>query len=165
MVMQVPAERAMPAQHFALPVAPQHGPGRHVDGRNVHGDGAHQHRRRGLVAAGQEHRPVHRIGPEQLFHFHGQEVAVEHGGGLHQLLAQRHGRQLGGEAAGLQDAPFDVLDPLGEVGVAGIEVVPGVDDADHRAAGELLAPEPHLLGPGAMAEGTQVVGSEPAVAA
>ena len=42
---------------------------------------------RGLVAAAHQHRAVDRVLAQQLLGLHGQEVAVEHGGGLDEGLA------------------------------------------------------------------------------
>ena len=166
MVMQVPNERAMPlfdlgpggfgdragpllvpvlphvrarAQHLPAPVAAQHRPGRAVDRRQPHGDGAHDQARRGLVAAAQQHGAVDGMRAQQLFRLHGEEIAVEHGGGLDERLGQRDRRQLQREAAGLQHAALDVLGARAQVRVAGIDVAPRIDDADDRLALPILA--------------------------
>src|SRR5579875_1006860 len=51
------------------------------------------------------------------------------------------------------------------MGMAGIDVAPGVDDGDDRLVGEILARIPHLQHAGAMAEGAQVLDAKPAMAA
>src|SRR5829696_8214242 len=51
------------------------------------------------------------------------------------------------------------------MGVAGIYVAPGVDDADDRLAPVLFIGVAHLLGPRTVAEGAQVAHPVPAVAA
>jgi hypothetical protein len=108
---------------------------------------------------------VERMRSQQLLGLHGKEVAIEHGGRLDEGLGDRVRRQLEREAAGLEHAALDVLDPLLEVGVAGVDVGPGVEDADHRAAGPVLGGIAHLHQARAVAEGAQVVGREPAGAA
>ena len=192
MVMQVPNERAMPfsisaqsasrdvagallvpvlphvragAQRLAAPVAAQHRPGRAVDRRQAHGDGAHDQARRGLVAAAEQHRAVDGVRAQQLLRLHRQEVAVEHGGGLDERLGQRQRRQLDGEAAGLQHAALHVLGARAQVRVAGVDVAPGVDDADHRLAAPVLGVVADLAQARAVAERAQVLHPEPAVRA
>src|SRR4051794_32493462 len=49
--------------------------------------------------------------------------------------------------------------------VAVVQVRPGVEDRDDRFAGVVLSAVAHLLQARAMAERTQIVGSDPAVAA
>jgi hypothetical protein len=100
-----------------------------------------------------------------LLAFHGEEIAVEHGRGFDEGLGERHRRQLDGKAAGLPDAALDVFRPLAQMAVAGVDVAPGVEDADHRLAGPVGAVIAELPQSRAMAEGAQIVGTEPAVAA
>src|SRR5262249_31557177 len=69
------------------------------------------------------------------------------------------------EAARLQHAALDVLGARAQVAVAGVDVAPGVDDADHRLAGPVGRVEAHLAPPRAVAERAQVVDAEPAIAA
>ena len=64
--------------------APQHGPARHHDGRNVRARRAHQLRGRCLVATGEQHDGVERVSADALLHVDRHQVAIEHGGGLHQ---------------------------------------------------------------------------------
>src|SRR5262249_34559111 len=49
--------------------------------------------------------------------------------------------------------------------MAGVDVAPGVDDADHRLAGPVGLVEAHLAQARAVAERAQVVDAEPAMAA
>ena len=191
-VMQVPNERAMPfsisdqssslmrparfsSQYFQtsepepscwpLPVAAQHRARPAEDGRQPHGDGAHQQAGRGLVAAAEQDRAVDRMGAQQLLGLHGEEVAIQHGGRLDERLGQRDGRQLQRKAAGLQHAALHVLGAGAQMGVAGVDVAPGVDDADHRLAAPVLRVVADLAQPRAMAERAQVLHPEPAMAA
>ena len=190
--MQVPNERAMPpsisfhsvvadmagaflvpvfpdvgagAERVAAPVAAQHRAGRHVDRRQPHRDRAHDQAGRGLVAAAHQHRAVDRMAAQQLLAFHGEEIAVEHGRRFDERLGERHRRQLDGKAAGLPDAALDVLGALAQMAVAGVDLAPGVEDADHRLAGPVGAVVAELPEPRAMAERAQIVAAEPAVAA
>ncbi len=66
------------AQHLAAPVAAQHWPGGQVDERQAHRQRAHREAGRGLVAAAHQHRTIDRVRAQQLFGFHGEEVAIEH---------------------------------------------------------------------------------------
>ena len=153
------------AERAAVPVAAQHRAGRHVDRRQAHRDRAHDQAGRGLVAAAHQHRAVDRMAAQQLLAFHREQVAIEHGRRLHERLGKRHRRQLDRKAAGLPDAAFHVLGALAQMAVARIDLAPGVDDADHRLAGPILAVIAELLQARAMAEGAQRFGAEPAVAA
>ena len=148
-----------------MPVAAQHRARRHVDRRQSHADRAHDQAGRGLVAAAHQHGAVDRMAAQQFLAFHGEEVAVEHGRRLHERLGKRHRRQLDRKAAGLPDAALHVLGALAQMAVARIDLAPGVDDADHRLAGPILAVIAELLQARAMAEGAQRLGAEPAVAA
>ena len=93
-----------------------------------------------------------------------QEVAVEHGGGLDEVLGERHRRQLDREAARLPDAALDVLHAGREVRVARVDVAPGIDDADDGLAHEVVAVVAHLQHARAMAERAQIGRPEPALA-
>ena len=55
--------------------------------------------------------------------------------------------------------------PLAEVGVAGVELAPGVKDGDDRLALVILRPEPHLLQPRPVPERLQIVRPQPPLAA
>ena len=141
-VMQMPAERAMPpctpshsssvmlparrsSQYFqasepepsTLPgiVAAQHRAGGQEDHRHAGGERAHDQPRRGLVAAAHQHHAVERVRADHLLGLHRQHVAVEHRGRLGEAFVHRQRRQLDREAARLQHAALDVLHALGEV--------------------------------------------------
>ena len=68
-------------------------------------------------------------------------------------------------AAGLQDAALHGLGALPKMRVAGRNIAPGVNDADHRLAHEIAAPQSHLLQTLTVGEAAHVVGREPALAA
>jgi hypothetical protein len=102
---------------------------------------------------------------DQLLGLHRQQIAVEHAGRLDIGFRQRQGGKLDGKPARLQHAAPHVLGAFAKMHVAGVDLAPRVDDADDRLAAIVGLVEPHLLGPGAMAEGAQVGGAEPAAAA
>ena len=104
-----------------------------------------------------KHRAVGRIGAQRLLGLHRQEVAIHHRRRLLKRLGQRHRRQFNRKAARLPYAALHLLDPLLEMGVAGIDVAPGVDDRDHRLPGIIGAIIAHLRGARTMAEGAQIV--------
>ncbi len=148
-----------------VPVAAQHRAGRHVDCRNPHADGAHDQAGRGLVAAAEQHRAVNRMATQQLLRLHRQEVAIEHGRRLHERLGKRHRRQLDRKAAGLQDTAFHVLGALAQMRVTGVDLAPGIEDADDRLAAPVVGIVAELLEARAVAERAHVVNAEPAMAA
>ena len=164
-VVPVFPDVAAATQGLAFPVSAQHRPGRHENRRQVHADRAHQQARRGLVAAAQQHGAVDRVRAQQFLGLHRQEIAIEHGGGLDERFGQRHRRQFDRESARLPDATLDLLGPGSEMRMAGVDVAPGVDDGDHRLAGEVLMRIAHLQRTRAVPEGAQVVDAEPAAAA
>src|SRR5204863_4427528 len=73
-------------------------------------------------------------------------------------------RNLHREPAGLPDAAFDFLRAQTEVRVARVGVAPRVQDRDDRPAGDVLGAEAGLLRARAVAERSQIVRTEPAIA-
>src|SRR5215203_5537145 len=69
---------AAAAQSIASPVASQHRSCGDEKGRQVHGDCTHKQSRCGLVATAHQHRTVDRVGAQEFFGLHGEEVPVEH---------------------------------------------------------------------------------------
>ena len=116
--------------------AGEHRPTGQHDRRQVDRGGAHHHRRRGLVAAGEQHDAVDRVALDRLLDVHRHQVAQQHRGRLDLRLAERHDGKLQRHAAGFPDAPLDALGQLVEVLVARRELGCRVADADHRLAGE-----------------------------
>ena len=149
------------SRHLPLSIGP---PGHH-DGGHVGGGGAHEHGRRGLVAAGQEHHRVERIRADALLDVHRHEVAEHHGGGLHQHFAQRDGGELQREAAGRPHAALHRLGRLAQMRVAVGQLRPRVGDADHRAAVEDDVAEALGLQPRAMHESVEIRAAEPVATA
>ena len=191
-VMHVPYERAMPssisrqralvqgagaplgpvlphvaarAENLAAPVAAQHRTGRHHQRREVGAGGAHHQRRHRLVAAGHQDGAVGRVRAQRFLGLHRQQVAIQHRARLHQRFAERQDRDLHRESAGLPDAPLHFLGANPEVCVARVGVAPRVQDRDDRLAADVLGAEPGLLRARAMAERSQIVLAEPAIAA
>jgi hypothetical protein len=130
-----------------------------------HARGAHQQRRRRLVAAHQQHDAVDRIAANALFDVHAREVAIEHRGRPQQRLAERHDRKLERKAAGFPDAGLHVLGKRAEVRIARRQLAVGVADADHRPAVELVVRQPAALQPAAIVEAVAVLSAEPLLAA
>src|SRR2546425_6576355 len=87
--------------------------------------------------------------------------SVEHRGGAHQGLAERHDRELERKAPGVEDAVAHVVGEDAEVRVAGSQLGPGVADADHRAAVEHVLRHAAVLHPAAIDEAVDVLASEP----
>jgi hypothetical protein len=69
------------------------------------------------------------------------------------------------EAARLEDAVADVISEDAEMRVAGRELGPGVADADHRPAVELVLRHAAVLHPAAVDEAVDVLAAEPLNAA
>ena len=145
--------------------AVEHRPARDDDGGQVHTSRAHNRGRCGLVAAGEEHDAVERVGADRLFHVHAGQVAVEHGGGLHQRLAQGHHREFNREAACFVNATLDHFGDDAEMSVAGGEIRPGVADADDGAPVEEMIGVALVFGPTAGGETGQIIAAEPVGAA
>src|SRR4029077_3346353 len=61
------------------------------------------------------------------------------------------------------DAALHLLYPLLEMRVTGIDVAPGIDDADHRLDPVILSVETHLRCTGSVTERTHVLLSVPTV--
>jgi DNA-binding FadR family transcriptional regulator len=153
------------AELLAAPLARQHRAARHADGRQVDAGRAHHQRGCGLVAAHEQHHAIERIAADAFLHVHAREVAIEHGGGAQQGLAERHHGELEREAAGLVDTDLHLLRERAEVRVAGREFAEGVADADDRAAVELVVRHALALHPASVDEAVAVVSSEPLLAA
>ena len=150
---------------FASPGCPHHCSAGHKDDWNIDHDRSHEKGGHGLVTTAHENRAIDGVGAEGFLDFHREHVAVEHRGGLHEGLAETHHGHFDRVAAGLPDAAFDFFGALAEVGVAGEEVVPGIENGDDRLALIFLVVDAELLVAGAVTEGAKVIGSEEAVGA
>ena len=105
------------------------------------------------------------MGAQKLLGLHGEEVAVEHRGGFDHVLGERERGQFDGKPARLPDAAFDLFRAGSQMGVAGIDLAPRIDDGDHGLAHEVFVAMAHLERARAVAEGTQIIRAEPAVTA
>ena len=152
---------AAATEEITLEIAAQHGSCRQKDGWQIHAGGAQQQPRRGLVAAAHQHHRINRVRSQQLLGLHRQHVAIHHRGWLDEAFAHRQRRQFDREATCHQDAALDVLDSGFEMGMAWLQIGPGVEDGDHRLASPLLGRVAHLHRPRPMAEGAQIGRSEP----
>ena len=134
------------------------GTGGQVDRRKIHADRAHQQARRGLVASAHEHRAIDRQAAQRFFGVHRQQVAIEHGAGLHVHLGDGERRDLDRKSARLPDAALDRFRALAQVQMARVDFAPGIDDGDDGPAGEILPPVAELLQARAVAEAAQLSG-------
>ena len=100
---------------------------------HVGAEGAHQRARYGLIARGEDDDAVKWLRAHGLFEFHREEIAIEHRGRLHQVLAKRDDRELDGDATRRFDARAQRREVLGERLVAGIEITGGVGESDDRS--------------------------------
>ena len=112
-----------------------------------------------------QHRAVDRLAAQQLLGLHRQEIAIEHGGRLHVGFGERNRRQFQRKTAGLQHAALHIIGTRAQMRVAGIDVAPGVDDADDRLAAPVGRVVARPAQPRAVTERTHVVDAEPAIAA
>ena len=102
---------------------------------------------------------------QQFLALHGEEVAIEHGRRFDERLGKRHRRQFDRKSAGLIDAALHVFGARAQMAMAGVDIAPGIDDADHRLADPVGAVIAELAQPRAVAERAQIVLAEPAIAA
>jgi hypothetical protein len=153
---------AAAAERLAAPVALHHRAAGHVDDRDVHAERAHEQPRRGFVAATEQHRAVDGIRAEHFLCLHREEVAMKHRRRLRQHLACRHDRNLHRMPARLQNAALHRVRREAQMHVAGVQIAPGVEDADHRLAHDVLAAPAILLRPRAMTKRAQFIAAIPA---
>ena len=149
-------------QHFAMPVAAQHGAGGYKNRRHARTCCAQQQSRCGLVASSHQNNAINGMGADQLFRFHREKVAIEHGRWFHLALGQRDGGQFHRKATRLQNTAPDIIDALFEMGMALVEIGPGIDDGNHRLACIFFQGIAHLIHARAMAEGSKIIRAEPA---
>ena len=124
----VPEPSSWP-RHLPLSIGPPETP---IVGRS-HARRAHHQRRRGLVAAHQQHDAVDRVAADRFLDVHAARLRYSIAVGPQQRLAERHHRELEREAAGFVDADLDLLGQRAEVRVARRQLAERVADADHRA--------------------------------
>ena len=141
----------------------QHGAGRAVNRRDAHRYRTHDETWSSLVTAAEKDCAINRMRTQQLLRLHCEEISVEHCRRFHEWFGQRNRRQLEREPAGLEHAAFDVFDTIAQMGVALVDIGPRVDDADGRPAAPILEIIADLAQARAMAEGPEIVDTEPAV--
>jgi hypothetical protein len=119
-----------------LPAEHRRGPGAAGDhhGGDVRAGGTHDRAWHALVAVGKDHDPIQRVGADHLLDLDREQVAVEHGGRLHQVLAQRDRPELGRDPARLGDAAADRLRQVAQREVARVQIARRVRDPDHGPA-------------------------------
>ena len=147
------------------PFAAEHRSTRHTDGRDVHTGRTHHQRRRGLVAAHQQHHTIERVGADGFFHVHAGQVAVQHGGGAHQGLAEGHDRKFERETTRLVHPDLDLLGQRTEVAVAGRQLTESVANANDRAAIKLVMRHTFAFDPAAVDKPIAILTSPPLLAA
>ena len=149
------------ADVFAFVFAVQHWPAGDHNGRDITAGRAHQQRRGGFVAAGQQHHAINRVTANGFFHIHARQVAREHGGRSQIGFAVGKHWELHREATGLDDTAFDVLGDGPKVGIARRQLRPGVADADDRFALELMIGNALVLHPAAVHETVFIGAAKP----
>ena len=145
-------------------------PGQHraagdADGRQIAARRAHEQRRRGLVAAHEQHDAIERIAADGFLDVHAGEIAEQHGGGTQLRFTERHHGEFERKTAGLVDAALHELRELAEVTIAGSQLAPGVADADDRPAIEQIVGIALVLDPAAMKETIFPFPAEPVLTA
>ena len=134
---------------LALELAVEHRAAGDHHRREVDAGRGHQQPRSGLVAAGQQHHAVQRVGPDQLLGLHGQQVAVQHRGRA--ASASRRCAMTGntsGNPPACQTPRLTASATRSQVDVARRQFRPGGRDADDRAAVEDLRAEALVAHPG-----------------
>ena len=119
----------------------------------------------GLVAAAEQDDRVERVRPNALLDVHRHQVPEEHRGRLHQVFAERDGRELEREPTGLEHAALHGFRERAEMKVAVDELGPRVADPDDGPAGERATRDSLGVQRRAVDEARQVVSAEPACAA
>ena len=76
------------AQFLSSPFAVEHGAARNANRGQANTRRTHEQRRRRLVAAHEQHHPIDGVAAYAFLHIHAGQVAVKHGGGAQQGLAQ-----------------------------------------------------------------------------
>jgi hypothetical protein len=152
------------AEFLPAPLAIEHRAAGNADGRQVNARGAHHQRRRGLVASHEQHDTIDRIAADAFLHVHAGEVAIQHGSGPQQRLAERHDREFEGESAGFVDADLDLLGERAEMRIARRELAERIADADYRTAVELVVRHALAFDPAAIGKAIAVLASEPLLA-
>ncbi len=158
--VQLP-DRGARADVLAIELAVEHRAAADDERRHVAAGRAHQQRRRGLVAAGQQHDGVDRIAANRFLDIHRRQIARQHRGRPQIRFAIGEHREFDREAAGFMDAALDVLGQLAEMRIAGRQFRPGVANTDDRPAIEFMIGNALVFHPAAVHEAVLVGGAEP----
>ena len=126
------------ANGFALKPPRQHWAAGQHNGWQIHTGRAHDERRRGFVAAREQHNGIKRIGSDAFFDGHAGQIAVEHGRGANDGFAQGHHRKFQRKTARFVNAVFDTLRQFSKMTVAGRYFRPSIADANDGLALELV---------------------------
>jgi len=138
------------ADPFTPEITVQHRPATDHDRRQIAACRPHQQRGSRLVATDQTDNPVHLLAANGLLDRHGGKVAKHHRGGAETGFRNAENRHDDRKATGLIDAMLHPLRKVIEVGVAGVQLTEGVQDADHRAPVEQIRRQALVLHPGPM---------------
>ena len=131
------------ARKFALEMAVEHRAARKHDGGKINGCSRHEQRRRGLVAACQQHDAVERIAIEDLDNAEIGEISMKCGRGPDPRFLQRMHRKFERDAARIADAVAHAAREFEVMAVAGDEIAAGLGDADDGPAPlQLFAGQP-----------------------
>ena len=102
---------------------------------------------------------------QQLFDIHRQQVAIQHGGGFDVLFRQRLRGQLKRKPTRLQHTALHIFNTLFEMAMAGVDIRPSINNADHWLTGPVFGAIAHLHGTRTMAKRAQIIGGKPACTA
>ena len=148
--------------HVAV-AAGEHRTGGQEDAGEIGRNRPEQKPRHRLVAATHQHGTIDGVRPQHLLRFKSQQIAIEHRRRLHKHFRQAEHRNLNRKPTRLPDAALHFLGPLAEVGMALVEIAPGVEDRDHRLPLRVLGGIAHLPQPTAMAKAAKIVRGKPAL--
>ena len=146
---------------MATPFAVEHGTAADTNGGQVDAGSAHDERGRGFVAAHEQHHTIDGVTANAFFNVHTGQVAVKHGGGAKQGLAQRHDGKFKREAARLVNPDLDLLGQCAEMRVAGREFAESVANADDGAAIKLIVRNTLSFHPTAVGKAIAVLATKP----
>ena len=146
---------------LAFVLAVQHRPTGDHNGRDITAGRAHQQRRGGFVATGQQHHAIDRVTANGFFHIHARQIARQHGGRSQIGFAVGKHRELDRETTGLDHTAFDVLGDGPKVRIARRQFRPGVADTDDGFALELMIGNALVLHPAAVHETVFISAAKP----
>ena len=146
---------------MATPFAVEHGTATDTNGGQVDAGRSHDEGGGGFVATHKQHHTIDGVTANAFFNVHAGQVAVKHGGGAKQGLAQRHDGEFKREAARLVNTDLDLLSQCAEMRVAGCELTEGVANTDDGAAIKLIVRNALALDPAAVGKAVAVLTTKP----